>query len=153
MERALKVDMQKAYDWVEWEFLIKSFERRGFGEKWIVWIQACITIPTYRVLVNGNWMTRIRPTRGIRQGDPLSPYMFIFLRDILSRQIGQDISDRKLKGIILRKGCPELHHLFFANILYSGICGECSGLKDFNHGLLQSSGAAGQCVNIYLNVQ
>lgn len=131
-ECALKLDMQKAYDRVEWGFLIKCMERRGFREKWIYWMTTCIATPTYCILVNGSRTTTIRPTRGIRHGDPLSPYLFILMADVLSRQIEKETNKKQLKGIILKRGCPELHHLLFADdslLLFQGSVENARHLK------------------------
>ena len=70
---ALKLDMEKAYDRLEWPFVRKCLERLGFHSKWIQWITKCITSISYLLLVNDEPSSLIRPTRGIRQGDPLSP--------------------------------------------------------------------------------
>ena len=70
---ALKLDMGKAYDRLEWEFLKMIMEKMGFHPTWVGWIMECIKSITYSILVNGEPKGHILPTRGIRQGDPLSP--------------------------------------------------------------------------------
>jgi len=75
----LKLDMIKAYDRVEWGFLEFAMPWMGFETKWVQLIMACVRSAHYSVLVNGNPVGDIRPSRGIRQGDPISPYLFFYL--------------------------------------------------------------------------
>lgn len=88
---------------------------RGFCDKWIGWIEACISTVTYQVLINGKRTRTIRPTRGLRQGDPLSPYLFILVVDVLSNMMEEQVAARNILGIRPKNGCPEIHHIFFAD--------------------------------------
>ncbi|KAL9687380.1 hypothetical protein QQ045_031781 [Rhodiola kirilowii] len=77
---SLKVDMSNAYDRVEWEFLKKLLLKMGFAAKWVDRIMECVCSVTYRVKVNDKVSSVIKPGRGLRQRDPISPICFCFVR-------------------------------------------------------------------------
>ncbi|KAJ0081310.1 hypothetical protein Patl1_12097 [Pistacia atlantica] len=94
----LKLDMSKAYDRLEWSFLQAVMLKMGFNPTWIKVIMNYLSPVTYLVLINGISQKPFKPSRGIRQGDPLSPYLFIIGAETLSRLI-QDAEDRRvIKG-------------------------------------------------------
>jgi hypothetical protein len=112
---ALKLDMSKAYDRVEWQYLKCVMERMGFHNKWISTIMECISTVSYSILVNGEPHGYIQPTRGLRQGDPLSPYLFLLCAEGLHSLIHKAKVAGDLQGDSISRGGPKLTHLFFAD--------------------------------------
>jgi hypothetical protein len=81
---AIKLDMAKAYDRVEWPYLVCIMRALGFPEGWIALVMKCVKIVTFSVRVNGVFSNEFKPTRGIRQGDPISRYLFLICAEGLS---------------------------------------------------------------------
>ena len=73
-----KLDIEKAYDHISWDFLLQIMERMGFGSKWISWIKWCISTASFSVLVNGSSTGFFMSSRGLRQGDPLHLWLQVF---------------------------------------------------------------------------
>ena len=91
-----KLDIVKACDHISWDFILMVLEKMGFRSKWLQWIKWCISTTTFLVLVNGSLVGVFRSTRGLRQGDPLSPYLFVIGMELFSRLI-----DRAMEGNFL----------------------------------------------------
>ncbi|CAN0906411.1 LINE-1 retrotransposable element ORF2 protein [Linum grandiflorum] len=118
---AAKVDMAKAYDRVEWKFLECIMRRLNFDDWWIQRIMMCVETVSFSVLVNGRRSTCFTPSRGLRQGDPLSPYLFLLCAEGLSKTIHTAINVKHLHGLKVAVGAPVVSHLFFVDdsILFS----------------------------------
>ncbi|XP_020262664.1 uncharacterized protein LOC109838650 [Asparagus officinalis] len=100
---AYKVDFYKAFDCVNWSFLLSLLKARGFGPKWCLWIHHILSSSKSAVLVNGSPTKFFRCYRGLKQGDPLSPLLFLLVADVLSKMLNcsaaaGDLSDLNLKG-------------------------------------------------------
>ena len=112
---ALKLDMSKAYDRIEWNFLEKLMEKLGFANKWINLISSCIQSVSFSVMINGEPHGLFHPQRGLRQGDPLSPYLFLLCAEGLHSLIKQAEVRGAIQGVSLCRDGPKITHLFFAN--------------------------------------
>lgn len=109
--------MEKAYNRVEWNFVLKILERFGFSSFWVNWIRQCILTSSFSILINGSPFGRIYPFRGLRQGDPISSYLFTLCSEILSRLLLQEESHGCLQGIQMGRNAPRISHLLFADDL------------------------------------
>jgi hypothetical protein len=96
---AVKLDMHKAYDRVEWDFLKKMMIRLGFHDEWVDLVMACVTSVSYSIRFNSQVTDSFTPTRGIRQGDPLSPYLFLLCAEGLSSLLMQAEEIGRIEGI------------------------------------------------------
>lgn len=112
---AVKSDMSKAYDRVEWDFIVLVFRRLGFQEIWINLVMQCITTVTYSYLINESVYGKVVPQRGIRQGDPFSPYIFILCGEVLSGLCTAAKRNGSLVGLRVARGSPRINHLLFAD--------------------------------------
>ncbi|KAG7586300.1 Reverse transcriptase zinc-binding domain [Arabidopsis thaliana x Arabidopsis arenosa] len=112
---AIKTDISKAYDRVEWSFLKKAMKVLGFAEDWISLIMECVSSVRYQVLIDGTPYGDVKPSRGLRQGDPLSPYLFVLCTEMLVKML--QIAERKeqITGLKVARGAPAISHLLFAD--------------------------------------
>ncbi|KAM6545103.1 hypothetical protein CsatB_025839 [Cannabis sativa] len=115
---AIKLDMSKAYDRVEWGFLESILRVMGFSARWIGLVLSCVNSVRYHVINSGQRMGPILPTRGIRQGCPLSPYLFIVCAEGLSSLIRHYETTRLITGCKVARSAPTISHLLFADDSY-----------------------------------
>ncbi|WVZ91080.1 hypothetical protein U9M48_037298 [Paspalum notatum var. saurae] len=120
----LQVDLAKAFDRLEWNFVVKALHNRGFSHHFIQLIHSCISSPTFSILVNGQPYFNFKSQRGIRQGCPLSPYLFVLAIYELSVNLQQALRGNHIQGITLGPSCPPIHSLLFADDLI--ICGQAT---------------------------
>ncbi|KAM1225451.1 hypothetical protein ACFX13_044918 [Malus domestica] len=112
---ALKLDMSKAYDRVEWYFLKQIMLQLGFDPRWIDLVMSCVSSVTYSFVVNGEVTGYIAPTRGLKQGDPLSPYLFLICVEGLTSLIARYEQLGLIHGVSICRGAPSITHLLFAD--------------------------------------
>jgi hypothetical protein len=93
-----KVDFEKAYDTVSWRFLERMMVKLGFYEGWLKWMRACIFNSSMSVLVNGSPTEDFKVGRGLRQGDPLSPFLFLIVAEGLAGLMRRAVAIGKFKG-------------------------------------------------------
>lgn len=111
---AVKTDMSKAFDRVEWSFLKALLLKLGFAKQWVDWIKICISSVSYQVILNGEPKGNISPSRGIREGDPLSHFLFIILTESLISQIQGAEREGRITCRKITRGNPPISHLLFA---------------------------------------
>ena len=111
----LKLDMSKAYDRVEWCFVEKMMDKLGFPSNYVKLVMKCISSASFAVLVNGQPSRTFIPTRGLRQGDPLSPFLFVLCAEGLSTLLRDAEKRNLIHGIKIARRVNPISHLFFAD--------------------------------------
>ncbi|XP_074282600.1 uncharacterized protein LOC141607138 [Silene latifolia] len=144
----IKLDMHKAFDRVSWNFLMSALDLFGFPISWRNLIWECISTVTYSIMINGEPSASFHPSCGLRQGDPLSPYLFIMCMEILSRQLQAAESRHQLFGLKISRYAPPLSHLFYADDAF--ICCKATpasfeSIRDIFHDF---EAASGQMINL-----
>ncbi|XP_055960512.1 uncharacterized protein LOC126670817 [Mercurialis annua] len=145
---ALKLDMSKAYDRVEWQYLRHMMTVLGFPLVWIALIMECVMTVSYSIIINGEPRGYFHPSRGLRQGCPLSPYLFLFCTKGFNNLLHQYGVNNHLHGLRISRACPRVSHLFFADdslVFFRACLEECDQFME----ILQLYGnASGQLINL-----
>ncbi|PKI76333.1 hypothetical protein CRG98_003255 [Punica granatum] len=125
---AVKADIMKAFDSVSWSFLLNIFHAIGLPEQFTSWIFECITGPRYSVVINGGMEGYFRGMKGLRQRDPLSPYLFVVAIEVLSRLFEAAAQDGRISS---QPFCKKLNitHLGFADNLLIFLKGDDGSLR------------------------
>ncbi|XP_060198361.1 uncharacterized protein LOC132627183 [Lycium barbarum] len=120
----LKLDMDKAYDRVSWPYLCILMRKMGFCELWIDLIYRHISSNWYSLIINGIRQGFFKSERGLRQGDPISPSLFVICAEFLSKKLNKLNGNADFKGFYMNKKGPKVNHLAFADdiILFSSGC-------------------------------
>lgn len=144
---ALKLDISKAYDRVSWDYLKKRMVAMGFTAKWIQWMMLCVTSVTYSISFQGSDIGPIVPKRGLRQGDPLSPYLFLLCVEGLSIALKDAANTNTISGCRICTQAPSITHLLFADdsfLFFRADTDETKAIKDI---LNRYELMSGQAVN------
>ncbi|GJZ59819.1 RNA-directed DNA polymerase, eukaryota, reverse transcriptase zinc-binding domain protein [Tanacetum coccineum] len=126
---SMKIDIQKAYDTVDWNFLKNTLRLFGFHRKMVKWIMLCVSTPSYSLCINGERHGFFKGGRGLRQGDPMSPYLFTIVMEVFNLIMKQKIKeDNSFK---YHHGCKslEISHLCFADDLLVMCHGDVNSVK------------------------
>lgn len=130
---AYKLDLAKAYDRVDWGYLERALHKLGFDERWIGWVMTCVTSVKFRVRCNGELLEPFAPSRGLRQGDPLSPYLFLFVADGLTSLLKKEVDGGNLNPIKVARNSPGISNLLFADdslLFFKATTAQATRVKD-----------------------
>ena len=111
----LKLDVSKAYDRVELKFLKGIMVRLGFPMIWIERVMCYVSTASFSVCINGKAYGNIIPSRGLRQGDPLSSYLFLLCAEGFLALLEKSEHEGRLKGVVVCRSAPCISHLLFAD--------------------------------------
>eukprot|EP00253_Pinus_taeda_P035654 PITA_35654 len=139
----LKIDLSKAYDRINWLYLRLLLTHLGFNYSFISWIMGCISNVSFAVLINGSASPFFKSQRGLRQGCPLSPLLFLLVAEGLSRLIHKARRSNKIKGIEVAINLYISHLLFVDDILIfsNGSHNELKELKNFFDLFMKATGS------------
>lgn len=112
------MDISKAYDKLEWRYIEGMLKKIGFEQVWTQRVMTCIKTVTYTFVNSGEVFGEVKPCRGIRQGDPISPYIYLLCAEGLSSIIKRHEDVGLLHGISIAKGAPPISHLLFMDDCY-----------------------------------
>lgn len=112
---AIKLDMSNAFDRIEWSCLERIMEKLGFHHRWISLMMMCKKSVSYSVLLNGEPKGLIHLTKGIRQGDPISLYLFLLCSEGLLAMLKREESLGHINGILVCRRAPRISHLLLAD--------------------------------------
>lgn len=117
----LKIDFEKAFDKIKWDFVFEVLRSMNFDPKWVDWISAVFHSSKISILVNGSPSPEFSPSQGLRQGDPLSPLIFNLVGEVLAKMLEKAAQSKIIQGITLPNCENPITHLQFADdvVLFS----------------------------------
>ena len=146
---AYKLDLAKAYDHVDWRFLESMLRAYGFAPVWVKWIMICVTSVKFSVRFNGQLLDLFQPSCGLRQGDPLSPYLFLFVAYGLSALFDSATILGNVSPVKICRSAPGISHLLFADDTMLFLTAESSQSEALKKVLSSFSMATGLQINYH----
>lgn len=107
----IKLELEKAFDMVNWDFLSMVLQQNNFGQLWIRWIRGCIKEPRFSIFVNGRSRGWVRDSRGLRQDDPFSSFLFLRVSDVLGSLMENIYARGSFEGFVVGRNAVHISHL------------------------------------------
>ncbi|CAM8914848.1 unnamed protein product [Rhodiola kirilowii] len=145
---SIKLDMKKAYDRVDWDFLEQMQLKMGFPVEWVDKVMKCVKSVSYRVRVNGLISDKFFPERGLRQGDPLSPYLFVICTEWLVSRLEELQGQGLIRGVKVSRSAPMIYNLLFADDSILFIRAEVDDIMNLKSTLVKYQDLSGQQINL-----
>ncbi|CAN1794473.1 Putative ribonuclease H protein At1g65750 [Linum perenne] len=146
-EVALKIDISKAYDRVEWNYLEAIMIKMGFERNWVDLMLMSVSSVHYSVLINTSRSESFVPRRGLRQGCPLSPFLFLICAEGLSALVRQSVERNQMHGVRVCRGAPAVTHLLFADDSFFFFRAEVEEARRVKEIFQKYGKASGQLIN------
>jgi len=144
---ALKIDITKAFDTLDWKFLLKVLKCFGFNQTFCNWIDVILSSTTLSISINGSQEGYFNCTRGVRQGDPLSPLLFCLAEEVLSRGISRLVDEGKVKLITGARNIQIPSHCLYADDIMIYCRGNIDSLIALHHLFTRYANSAGQIIS------
>ena len=132
---------------MNWKFLQAVLINYGFHETFVQWVMECVSTVSFSVLINGGKTKQFNPSRGLRQGDPLSPYLFILCQEVLSRFIDKEHAASNIRGVKMNVRGPDFTNVMFADDIMLFSKATCKDVLILNSCLEKYCAWSGQVIN------
>uniref|UniRef100_A0A803QFQ7 Reverse transcriptase domain-containing protein n=1 Tax=Cannabis sativa TaxID=3483 RepID=A0A803QFQ7_CANSA len=114
---AIKIDLSKAYDIVDWGFLEDLLEALNFPSKFVMWIMTCLKGTSYMLMMNGRLQGNFKGKKALRQGDPMSPLLFVLIMEYLTRRLRMETTKKTFRFHPLCKNLNSVSHFFADDLI------------------------------------